>query len=203
MFCWCLLTHDLNKSYCKQIPHHSQCCCVYCFSAPVCVWKWTGGPESQVRGHYASWQPHPLSTVLWWGRYSITADEKAAVLVIFSSPEHKVLMVSYCGQWLSVVRCASTFDVYSLETTFVIRFLWNLVKMFVLTISRPSLNMVHVGSKTRSPGQILGHTSLHSRGHISKPDFDETWSECLFWQYLGQVWIWVMSGQKRSHQVKS
>ena len=23
---------------------------------------------------------------------------------IFSSPEHEVLMVSYCGQWLSVVR---------------------------------------------------------------------------------------------------
>ena len=50
-----------------------------------------------------------------------------------SSPEHEVLMVSYCGQWLSVVRrrasCdvrrpssvvrrPSTFDVYTLETTF-------------------------------------------------------------------------------------
>jgi len=23
---------------------------------------------------------------------------------LFSSPEHEVLMVSYCGQWLSVVR---------------------------------------------------------------------------------------------------
>jgi len=41
--------------------------------------------------------------------------------VIFSSPEHEVLMVSYCGQW--VVRRASTFDVYTLETTFVIQFL--------------------------------------------------------------------------------
>jgi len=53
---------------------------------------------------------------------------------VFSSPEHEVLMVSYCGQWLSVVRrrpsCVvrrassvvrrpSTFDVYTLETTFV------------------------------------------------------------------------------------
>ena len=45
---------------------------------------------------------------------------------IFSSPEHEVLMVSYCGQWLSVVRRpssvvrgVSTFDVYTLETTFV------------------------------------------------------------------------------------
>ena len=50
-----------------------------------------------------------------------------SVWVIFSSPEHKVLIVSYCGQWLSVVRrrasCVvrrpSTFDVYTLETTFV------------------------------------------------------------------------------------
>ena len=47
---------------------------------------------------------------------------------VFSSPEHEVLMVSYCGQWLSVVRRrassvvrrVSTFDVYTLETTFVI-----------------------------------------------------------------------------------
>jgi len=38
--------------------------------------------------------------------------------------------------------------------------------MFVLTISRPSSNMGHVGSKTRSPGQILGNSCLHSRGHI-------------------------------------
>jgi len=58
-------------------------------------------------------------------------------ICIFSSPEHEVLMVSYCGQWvvrrpsLSVVRRESTFDVYTLETTFVIQFLWNFVRMFV------------------------------------------------------------------------
>ena len=28
-------------------------------------------------------------------------------LLFFSSPEHEVLMVSYCGQWLSVVRRVS------------------------------------------------------------------------------------------------
>jgi len=27
---------------------------------------------------------------------------------LFSSPKHKVLMVSYCGQWLSVVRCRAS-----------------------------------------------------------------------------------------------
>jgi len=96
-------------------------------------------------------------------------------ICFFSSPEHEVLMVSYCGQWLSVVRrrasCVvrrpSTFDVYTLATTFAIRFLWNLVRMFVLTISRPSSNIGHVGLKTRSPGQILKNSCLHSRGHIS------------------------------------
>jgi len=41
--------------------------------------------------------------------------------------------------------------------------------MFVLTISRPSFDMGHVGSKTRSPGQILGNSCLHSRGHICDP----------------------------------
>jgi len=35
----------------------------------------------------------------------------------------KVLLVSYCGQWLSVViRRVSTFDVYTLVSTFVVRF---------------------------------------------------------------------------------
>jgi len=51
------------------------------------------------------------------------------VVVFVSSPEHEVLMVSYCGQWLPVVRrrlsCVvrrpSTFDVYTLETSFVTR----------------------------------------------------------------------------------
>jgi len=104
------------------------------------------------------------------------------LILVFSSPEHEVLMVSYCGQWLSVVRCRpsscvvrrassvvrcpSTFDVYTLETTFLTWFWWNLIRMFVLTISRPSSNMGNVRSKTRSPGQILGNSCLHSRGHI-------------------------------------
>ena len=41
--------------------------------------------------------------------------------------------------------------------------------MFVLTLSRPSSNMGHVGSKTRSPGHILGNSCLHTRGHIRDP----------------------------------
>ena len=40
---------------------------------------------------------------------------------------------------------------------------------FALTISRPRSNMGYVGSKTRSPEQILGNPCLHSRGHICDP----------------------------------
>jgi len=64
---------------------------------------------------------------------------------------------------MTVVRRPSTFDVYILETTLVIRFLWNLVRIFVLSISSTSSNMGHVWSKTRSPGQILENSCLHSR----------------------------------------
>jgi len=38
--------------------------------------------------------------------------------------------------------------------------------MCVLAISRPSSNMGHVGLTSRSPGQILEKSCLHSTGHI-------------------------------------
>jgi len=41
--------------------------------------------------------------------------------------------------------------------------------MFVLTISRPSSRMGNVGLKTRSPGQLLGNSCLHSSGQIGNP----------------------------------
>jgi len=63
--------------------------------------------------------------------------------------------------------------------------------------------MGHVGSPGRSPGQILENSCLHSRGHICDPIFIKISSECLSLQYLGQVRIWVLSGQKIGNQVKS
>jgi len=59
--------------------------------------------------------------------------------------------------------------VYTLDATFATQFWWNVVRLFVLTISRPSLNIGHVGSKTRSPGQIFGNSCLHCRGYLSDP----------------------------------
>jgi len=36
--------------------------------------------------------------------------------------------------------------------------------MYVLSICNQSSNMGHVGSITRSPGQMLGNSCLHFRG---------------------------------------
>jgi len=85
-------------------------------------------------------------------------------IVVSGCPSSVVVRRATC-----VVLRPSTFDVYTLETTFVIQSFWNFVRIFVLTISRSSSNMGHVGSKTRSPGQILGNSCLHSRGNICYP----------------------------------
>ena len=71
--------------------------------------------------------------------------------------------------------------------------------MFVLKISRPSLNMGHVGSKSRSPGQILGNSCLHSRGHICDPILMKLDQNVCLSKFEAKV----MSGPKLYHQVKS
>jgi len=67
-----------------------------------------------------------------------------------------VAHLSYCGQWLSVVRRASSVNIwfYTLEATFATRVWCNFVSMFVLTISKSSSDMGGVGSNFRSPGQV-------------------------------------------------
>jgi len=44
-----------------------------------------------------------------------------------------------------------------------------LVRRFVLIISRPSSNMGHVRSKTRSPGQILENSFLNITSDLDPP----------------------------------
>ena len=41
--------------------------------------------------------------------------------------------------------------------------------MFTLTNSRPSSNLGHMGSRTRSLGQIIGKPCVHSIGHTFGP----------------------------------
>ena len=72
--------------------------------------------------------------------------------------------------------------------------------MFVFMISRSSSKPGHVGSKTRSHGQISGK-SYHSSGHIFQAII-MTCSKCLSLWFFGQVWNWVSWGQKLGHQAK-
>ena len=67
-----------------------------------------------------------------------------------------MLKVSYCDQAVSVVHALCVVNIYlvhPLEATVLFQSSWNFIRMFVLLISRPSLNMGHVRSKV-SLGQI-------------------------------------------------
>ena len=94
----------------------------------------------------------------WW------AKEKMLVTSIFSSPEHKVLMVSYWDSAVSIVRRASS----------VVNFLpcvrsrGHSFGRILMKVGQDVCldEMGHVGSKTRSPGQILEKPCVRSRGHI-------------------------------------
>ena len=57
----------------------------------------------------------------------------------------------------------------TLEATVLAQSSSTLLRMIVLTISRSSSNMGHVGSKTRSVGQIMEKPCEHSRGHSFSP----------------------------------
>jgi len=58
--------------------------------------------------------------MIFTGRIPLYLEFSPFHTCLFSSPEHEVLMVSYCGQWVvrrrpsCVGRRASTFDVYTL-----------------------------------------------------------------------------------------
>ena len=89
-----------------------------------------------------------------------------------------MLMVSYCYRSLSVVRascavrrasCVNFWLVNTLEATVLVQSSSNLLRMIILTISRLSSNMGHVGSKTRSVGQLKEKPCEHSRGHSFGP----------------------------------
>ena len=54
----------------------------------------------------------------------------------------------------------------ALEATLLVQLSRNLVRMFVLIKSWTSVKIGHVGSKSRSLGEILEKPFVHSRGHI-------------------------------------
>ena len=83
--------------------------------------------------------------------------------------------------------------------------------MFVLMISRSSLKLEHLGSKTRSPGQISVKSSYHTSGHIFQAvimnlaqnvcldEFYfkfETRQRCLVSCFTGASnWYWLTAGE--------
>ena len=85
--------------------------------------------------------------------------EKMQKKVIFSSPEHKVLRVSYCDSAMSDVCCASScvnFLPCVCSRGYICRpIIMKMVRMFVLMKSRTSFKMGHARSETRSLGQML------------------------------------------------
>ena len=93
----------------------------------ILVWVFTGFIQPSIALYKRGKGIHPWVCVPTDHVYSNTFLFKtylscSFIQLFFSSPEHEVLMVSYCGQWLSVVRrrvscevCRpSTFDVYTL-----------------------------------------------------------------------------------------
>ena len=91
--------------------------------------------------------------------------------------------------------------VNTLAVTFLKQSPWIWLKMFDLMISRSSSKLEHLGSKTRSPGQI-SVKSYHSSRHFSS-NHHESCSKCLSWCVLGQVRNWVTWSQKLGHGAKS
>ena len=60
---------------------------------------------------------------------------------------------------------------YILENTVLIQSSRNFIRMLVIIISRSSLKLGHLGSKTRWLGQILEKPCVHSRRHSFYPKF--------------------------------
>ena len=54
---------------------------------------------------------------------------------------------------------------YTLEGTVLIQSSRNFIRMLMIIISRSPFKLGHVGSKTRSLGQILEKPCVHSKGH--------------------------------------
>ena len=86
--------------------------------------------------------------------------------------------------------------------TFLKQSSWILLKMFVLMISMSSLKLGHMGSKTRSPGQISRKLLTLQRSHFWN-NHHKYCSKCSSWWFLGLVLNWVTWYQKLGHLAKS
>ena len=69
--------------------------------------------------------------------------------------------------------------------------------MLIIIMSRSSSKLDHVGSKTRSLGQILEKPCVHSRGHSFDSKVMKLYQNDN--DHIGQVRNWVMLGQHLGH----
>ena len=84
----------------------------------------------------------------------------------------------------------------TLEVTVLTRFSSIVVRMFVFMESDTLSKLYHVGSKTRSRGQIKGKPCEHSRGH----SFDPIFIELIQNDCPNEYWVPFETG---SHRVKN
>ena len=142
-------------------------------AATILLWIWAGGLK--FNKSILSWvelgcRKHVLA---------ICTDSNHSIknkLFSFSSPEQSsgwAFVILECTS--SVVRrslcVVNNFVVTTLQPIILIQSSSNLLRMFILKISRTSLNMGWVGSKSRSLGQIFVKSCYHSRGHNFEPIF--------------------------------
>ena len=69
--------------------------------------------------------------------------------------------------------------VYTLKGTVLIQSSRNFVRLLIIIISRSNLKLGHVGSKTRSLGQILEKPCVHSRGHSFDSKFTKLYQNVI------------------------
>ena len=93
------------------------------------------------------------------------------------------------------VSCGvNNFTVTTLEATILIQSSSDLLRMFILTISRANSKVGGIRSKTRSPDLILEKPCYHSRGHNFDPIFTRLAQDVHLNNILDKYqsgWDWV------------
>ena len=123
--------------------------------------KWFLAPLAKGQRGYC----HGCSFVVR-GSFNFLAHLSRRLKVSFSGP----LLSVFCR--LTSVICPSSVNIYlvnTIQATLCIQSSWKFVRMFVLMKSWSGSKMGHIGSKTRSVGQIIEKPCEHSSGHSFSP----------------------------------
>ena len=122
---------------------------------------------------------------LWWSLFSSNHHESCSTCLSWWFLGQVWNCVTW-GQKLSHLAKSAENLVNTLAVAFLKQSSWILLKMFVLMISRSSLKLGHIGSKTRWPGQISRKLLTLQRSHFLN-NHHKYCSKCLSWWFLGLV----------------